>query len=55
LRDAGFLESVFPRYGNFILRFSTLWKNNFHSVEKMARAGVVRAGIFHGVEKSLPR
>ena len=28
---------IFPRYGKFILRFSMLWKNNFHGVDVYKR------------------
>ena len=43
---------IFPRYGKFILRFSMLWKNNFHGVEKMGLPALVSIQFFHSMEKS---
>ncbi|MFY9376213.1 MAG: hypothetical protein WAQ74_07980, partial [Kiritimatiellia bacterium] len=35
---------LFPRYGKFILRFSILWKNKFHGMEKFYGATGLRGG-----------
>ena len=57
LADAGFLESVFPRYGNFILRFprygkiiSTVWKK-WRRRGWCGREFSMVWKIIHGMEK----
>ena len=35
-------------------KFSAVWKNNFHGVEKMGLVKGAAAKIFHGVEKFFP-
>ena len=49
---------IFPRYGNFLREFSTLWKTFFHSVENrlkmlvFSRLLAVISGLLSGARRA---
>ena len=48
------MPRYFPCHGKVFRPFSTLWKNNFHTVEKTAPRAPVAPKVFHTMENFFP-